>query len=168
MVFEALALARAEGMPYSVVFTGTMEDYRVPDYVPRLLSMENFGMSQDCFFLGLIPKLDQIGIMKSATAVLQPTLFEGGPGGGSVYDAISIGCPVIVSDIPINREIEKFVDAFFPPSDAASLLRSMRMVEGSHKLRKSATVLLPRGPSTATSMWQGSQKCLRSRHEQFA
>ena len=56
--------------------------------------------------LGLIPKYDQIQIMRGAVAVIQPTLFEGGPGGGAVYDAVSIGTPVILSDIPVNREVE--------------------------------------------------------------
>ena len=130
VVLEALSLARAEGRPIFMVFTGAMEDYRAPAYASHLMSqVQNLGVAGDCLFLGLVPKQDQIAIMKSAIAVVQPTLFEGSPGGGAVHDAISVGCPVIVSDIPVNREIEKYVDAFFSPSDPASLLQAMRRIE---------------------------------------
>jgi glycosyltransferase involved in cell wall biosynthesis len=107
--------------------------------------VQNLGVAGDCLFLGLVPKSEQIAIMNSAVAVVQPTLFEGGPGGGSVYDAISIGCPVIVSDIPVNREIETYVDAFFSPSDPASLLQAMRRIEDAPKRKKSVTALLAEG-----------------------
>lgn len=55
--------------------------------------------------MGYVPKIDQISLMKNALAVVQPTLFEGGPGGGASYDAISLGVPVIASDIPVNKEM---------------------------------------------------------------
>jgi glycosyltransferase involved in cell wall biosynthesis len=146
LVVEALALARAEGRPISMVFTGAMEDYRAPSYVSQLMSrVRDLGVARDCFFLGLVPKRDQISIMKSALAVVQPTLFEGTPGGLAVYDAISVGRPVIVSDIPVNREIEKYVDAFFNPSDPASLLQAMRRIESIPQQNKTATLLLAEG-----------------------
>jgi glycosyltransferase involved in cell wall biosynthesis len=146
VVMEALALARAEGRPISMVFTGAMEDYRAPTYVSELMSrVRNLGIVRDCFFLGLVPKRDQIGIMKSALAVVQPTQFEGTPGGLAVYDAISVGRPVIVSDIPVNREIEKYVDVFFCPSDPASLLRAMRRIESVPQQNKASKVLLAEG-----------------------
>ncbi len=69
-------------------------------------------------FLGHIPKADQIAIMKDSLAVIQPTLFEGGTGGGSVYDAISLGVPAILSDIPVNREIENEKNIFYFNSES--------------------------------------------------
>ena len=146
VVVEALALARAEERPISMVFTGAMEDHRAPPYVSQLMSrVRDLGVARDCFFLGLVPKRDQIGIMKSALAVVQPTRFEGSPGGLAVYDAISLGRPVIVSDIPVNREIEKYVDAFFYPSNPASLLQAMRRIESVPQQMKPATLLLAEG-----------------------
>jgi glycosyltransferase involved in cell wall biosynthesis len=146
VVVEALALARAQGSPIFMVFTGEMNDYRAPGYATHLMSqVQRLGVADDCLFLGLVPKLDQIAIMKSAIAVVQPTLFEGNPGGGAVCDAIGVGCPVIVSDIPVNREIEKYVDTFFSPTDPASLLQSMRRIENASDRKKPATVLLAEG-----------------------
>lgn len=71
-------------------------------------------------FLGYLPKKDQIQIMRGAIAVLQPTLFEGGPGGGAVYDAIAMGVPAIVSNIPVNLEIQNEERIFFFQSGSAN------------------------------------------------
>ena len=53
--------------------------------------MDELGINDDVEIVGHIPKLDQIALLKNSIAVIQPTLFEGGPGGGSAYDAISLG-----------------------------------------------------------------------------
>jgi glycosyltransferase involved in cell wall biosynthesis len=65
--------------------------------------------------------------MKKSIALIQPTLFEGGPGGGSVYDAIAHGVPCIVSDIPVNMEIEDDNVLFFKAGSSDDL--SMKMIE---------------------------------------
>jgi glycosyltransferase involved in cell wall biosynthesis len=66
--------------------------------------------------------------MRRAVAVIQPTWFEGGPGGGAVYDAVSTGTPAILSDIPVNREVE--TDGrrirFFRAGSAGDLAEQMR------------------------------------------
>jgi glycosyltransferase involved in cell wall biosynthesis len=97
-----------------IVCTGKMEDYRFPDHIRGLRDeVRGLGIEERVHCLGHIPKADQIVIMKGALAVLQPTLFEGGPGGGAVYDAISLGVPAILSDIPVNREIEGEENLFY-------------------------------------------------------
>jgi glycosyltransferase involved in cell wall biosynthesis len=130
VIVEALAIAKAEGSAHRVVFTGDTYDYRDPGYFQRLVQRaEELGVAQNCHFLGLLPKLDQIGLMQAAMAVIQPTLFEGGPGGGVVYDAVALGKRVLLSDIPINREIEPYVDEYFAPADARALHRAMSRAE---------------------------------------
>jgi hypothetical protein len=59
---------------------------------------------------GVIPKRHQVELVKGATALIQPTLFEGGPGGLSVplHDTL-----VLDSDIPVNREIRSDDVLFF-------------------------------------------------------
>jgi glycosyltransferase involved in cell wall biosynthesis len=64
--------------------------------------------------------------MKNACAVIQPTRFEGGPGGGAVYDAVSLDVPAIVSDIPVNREVDTAAIEFFPAGDAVALAGKMK------------------------------------------
>jgi hypothetical protein len=50
------------------------------------------------------------------------------PTGLSSHDATSVGQRLIVSDIPINKEIEMYVDHYFNPTDARALLDRMRKV----------------------------------------
>jgi glycosyltransferase involved in cell wall biosynthesis len=90
-----------------IVCTGETGDYRFPKYFTSLKSrIDELHISDSIRYLGYIPKNDQLQIMRGAIAVLQPTLYEGGPGGGAVYDAVAMGIPSICSDIPVNKEIE--------------------------------------------------------------
>jgi glycosyltransferase involved in cell wall biosynthesis len=130
VVFEAIALGKKEGRPIDVVFTGAMEDYRDPAYITELLRyVDILEIRAHCRFLGLIRKLDQIQLMKAAIGVVQPTLFEGSPGGGAIEEAVSLGRPTIVSDIPVNREAAEHVTEFFAPGSARSLLAALRCVQ---------------------------------------
>jgi glycosyltransferase involved in cell wall biosynthesis len=127
--FEALARLSASHAGVSIVCTGSTTDYRQPEYFPQIKKrIAELGLQQRIRILGRIPKRDQIQIMRNAVAVIQPTLFEGGPGGGSVYDAICTGTPVILSDIAINREVD--VDAgsvrFFRTASAEDLAEKMQ------------------------------------------
>jgi glycosyltransferase involved in cell wall biosynthesis len=103
---EAGLIAKNKGLDVDLVFTGRMEEPRKPGYIDQLREMVvDLDLGDTIKFLGYIPKKDQIEIMKGSIAVIQPTLFEGGPGGGAVYDAFSLGIRAIVSDIPVNREL---------------------------------------------------------------
>lgn len=132
-LFQAFALGVQQNWPADVglVCTGSTHDYRHPDYFPRLKQyLVDKGLANKVKILGHIPKRDQIEIMKNAIAVVQPTLFEGGPGGGSVYDAISLGIPSILSDIEINRELDGlgYLLHFFSPKDYEQLFFIMNSV----------------------------------------
>ncbi|MGI9351896.1 MAG: glycosyltransferase [Rhizobiaceae bacterium] len=110
-----------------LVLTGQTHDPRAPNRLADLkLLSAKLGIAERVHILGLIPKLEQIAIMQGAIAVVQPTAFEGGPGGGSVFDAVALGVPTIVSDIPVNREIQSYVTNYFPLDDAEALARIMQ------------------------------------------
>ncbi len=120
--FEAFRIVAADHPGVMLVCTGSTADSRDPQHFPRLMSqLKSWGLDSRVRVLGLIPKRDQIEIMKHACVVIQPTLFEGGPGGGAVYDAVSLDVPVILSDIPVNREINASTIEFFPAGDAPAL-----------------------------------------------
>ena len=110
----------------SLVCTGTMNDHRNPNYIEELKQFLYHNKLVDRVrMLGHIPKSEQIEVMKHAIAVIQPTLFEGGPGGGSVYDAVSLGLPVILSDIPVNREVKANNIRYFKPGDDDALSKNI-------------------------------------------
>jgi glycosyltransferase involved in cell wall biosynthesis len=124
--FMALRLVRDAGHDVHLVCTGDTSDYRWPEHFNNLKAIiEKNNLRDYVHILGLIPKGDQLAIMRGSLAVIQPTLFEGGPGGGSVYDAVSTRTPCIVSDIPVNREIDIGVVRFFTAGSAEDLAAKM-------------------------------------------
>jgi len=128
VVFKALKiLSEKYGLnDIHIVCTGQMEDYRNPLYIKNLqILIESIGQKDKIHFVGLVPKLEQINIMINSIAVIQPTLFEGGPGGGSIYESIAYGVRNIISDIAINLEIEDSLTTFFKASDENDLAHQM-------------------------------------------
>ncbi|EPC4025099.1 MAG TPA: hypothetical protein DDZ61_04745 [Aeromonas salmonicida] len=123
------AFAQLANKDVHLVCTGTLSDYRYPDYVDEQKNLLNtLGISDRVHFLGHIPKLDQIGLLKGSIALVQPTLFEGGPGGGATYDAVALGMPVLLSDIGVNQEVMVPEVYHFHQQNAEDLARCMQQV----------------------------------------
>lgn len=123
-VIEAAKIAKERGVTADFIFTGKMQEPRRPGYIDNLKRLvTELGVEDNVRMLGYIPKDDQIELMKAAIAVIQPTLFEGGPGGGSIYDAFCLGKRSLVSDIPVNRELpaERGQVRYFKARDPISL-----------------------------------------------
>lgn len=135
-----------------IVCTGKTEDFRCPDYFSQLQDeARELGIDGNIHCLGHIPKKDQIDILKGSIALLQPTLFEGGPGGGAVYDAVSMGVPALLSDIPVNREIEGERNLYyFVAGDASSLASRMADIITTDVQRPDKQVLLREGQARIT------------------
>jgi glycosyltransferase involved in cell wall biosynthesis len=123
--FAAL-LEQAPEAGLALVCTGSLEDHRAPGHADALRALlATLGIADRVLLLGYLAKPDQVALMRGAIALLQPTLFEGGPGGGSTYDAVALGVPAILSDIPVNREVEGRAISYFPPGDAPALAARM-------------------------------------------
>lgn len=124
--YRALARLSLNFPQVQLVCTGETSDFRNPEHFAMLCrEAASLGIASRLHVLGLVPKRDQIALMRAAIAVVQPTLFEGGPGGGSVFDAVSMGISAIVSDVPVNLEIDEPTVSFFKASDEAALAAAM-------------------------------------------
>ncbi len=125
--FDALRLMRDAGFTdVHILCTGNLHDYRAPGYVDRLKDgIARDGLTDRIHFLGIIPKRHQLAVMRRSVAVVQPTIFEGGPGGGALYDGVSTATPVILSDIDVNREADLGVIEFFRVGSAEDLAQKM-------------------------------------------
>jgi len=142
-----------------LICTGLLEDYRNPKYIGEQMQLiKDLGIVDKVIFLGLIPKIEQIEIMKGAIAVIQPTLFEGGPGGGSVWDAISLGIPSIVSDIKTNLEVKHKMLTFFQSGNYIDLTDKMEKVLNTNFIKKTHTELMEQSESNMKKLgdylWQ--------------
>lgn len=143
--FKALKKIRSES-DINILCTGSLNDYRWPEHITELKKylMDN-GLTENVKLLGHIPKRDQIEIMKGSVAIVQPTLFEGGPGGGSVYDAVSLGIPAILSNIPINYEVTGDNIFYFKAGDYVDLANKMHVLLESTIYRPAQDILLKKG-----------------------
>ena len=123
------ALADLQNKKIDVVLTGLLEDHRNPGYRMELLDLvKKLNIAGQIYWLGHIPKNDQIALLQGSIATIQPTLYEGGPGGGSSSDSISVGKPVILSDIPVNKEIKDPLAIFFKAGSFKDLSNKMTQV----------------------------------------
>jgi glycosyltransferase involved in cell wall biosynthesis len=129
-----LFLDSLENKNIGLVCSGQTQDSRFPNYFDEIKDLINeLGLAEKIFILGYVPKNDQLQILKNSVAIIQPTLFEGGPGGGAVYESVAFGIPSIVSDIPVNKELDDETVTFFKTGCPEDLAEKMKMVFESPK-----------------------------------
>lgn len=124
IIFKALKLLHEKSIYPKVVCTGSIYDFRKPDYSDIILqTIHELGLAHQIYLLGLIPKLDQIQLMRRSLAVIQPSLFEGWS--TVVENARVLGKRMILSDFPVHLEQDPPNSLFFErhsPDSLASLL----------------------------------------------
>lgn len=127
---------------FKLICTGMTEDYRFPGYFDELVTLiKSLGISDRVLFTGYISKLEQLALLNGSTAMVQPTLFEGGPGGGATFDAVALGIPSLLSDIPVNLEISDPLVRFFKTSNAESLAEKMMEIPANPPIRRNDVFL---------------------------
>ena len=122
IVAEALGLLRTAGLVIPTVMAGLPADYRDKKNTAlseTLQTLAKNGSWSDCFVLGRIEGSELLQLLRSATALVQPSRFEGW--NTTVEDAKALGCPVILSDIAVHREQCPDALGFFGCDDARTL-----------------------------------------------
>jgi glycosyltransferase involved in cell wall biosynthesis len=125
-----------------LVCTGQTHDYRFPEYFDEIKNaIEELNLKNNIFILGYIQKQAQLALLSKSIAVIQPTRFEGGPGGGAVYESVAYGIRSIVSDIAVNKELDDSTVTFFSTGSADSLCDRMIEIYNAPYQQPSAEVL---------------------------
>ena len=120
VIFQALKQLQERSLYPIVVCTGHIHDYRKPDYADTILQMiHSAGIAHQVYLLGLIPKLDQIQLLRRAIAVIQPSLFEGW--NTTVEDARLLGKPIVLSNILVHLEQNPPQSYFFDSTSSEHL-----------------------------------------------
>lgn len=128
---------------WRLICTGLTEDYRVPGHFAQLKALlDELRIADRVTFTGYIDRALQQSLLYGAVGLLQPTLFEGGPGGGAASDAMSLGVPSLLSDIAVNRELADPIVSFFTVGDPSSLAGAMIELVRRPPARPSPEVLL--------------------------
>ena len=120
IVLEALALLNNKSISVHIAITGKLPQKTKSAYLEELngIIREN-NLHQRISLLGIIPRREQIILMKYSQAVIQPSLFEGWS--TVIEDAKSLQVPVIASSIPVNIEQLGPAGIYFEPHDEEAL-----------------------------------------------
>ena len=121
VVFKAIKNLVDQGyLNFEIVFTGKKEDYRDKNFYSEI---ENFvaeiKIENKVKILGLIPREDQLALLKSAIAIIQPSFFEGW--NTSIEDAKALKQQVICSNISVHQEQMLDNAFYFNPNDDIEL-----------------------------------------------
>lgn len=125
LVIEALARLAKQGEAPTVLATGQQVDPRHHGHFERVRqAVQRHGL-EPCFLMpGLLPKEDMAPLLLGATAMLNPSLYEGWS--TPVEEAKSAGVPMILSDLDVHREQAEGQAVFFARHDPGALADALR------------------------------------------
>jgi len=103
-------------------------------YERFLKKVEKLGAKDYVNFVGFVPDEGLVAIYQRAEAFIFPSLIEGFglPG----LEAMTCDLPVLVSDIPVFREIYKDAVLYFNPFSVDDLVKKIKKIIESKKLKK--------------------------------
>lgn len=123
VLLDAFMLCKKKGLDARLIIIGNAENFRSGDKetVSKIVSLQSCTDNQkDIFFTGKITDTDLMEYYKKARLLVQPSLYEGF--GMPPMEALASGTNVILSDIPVFREIySDFPVTFFKSQDADDL-----------------------------------------------
>ena len=103
VVVDALTILKQRGVDVVVAASGSSEDPREPDHFDGLMrQVEAHGLGTNFRYLGVIPLDHVYALLRSATALINPSRFEGWS--TTVEEAKSFGVPMVLSDLDVHRE----------------------------------------------------------------
>jgi len=118
VIIEALGLLKEQKIHPVVACTGKALEQ--DEYYQRLIARaKELGVVNQVRILGLIPRLDQIQLMRRCLAIIQPSLFEGWS--TVVEDSRALGKPIILSNFPVHLEQNPPNSFFFEGNNAEQL-----------------------------------------------
>jgi len=122
LIVEALGILKQKNIYPTVVCTGSFNQDS-EHYVKLVSRIKELELEKQVIILGLIPRIDQIQLMRMCLAIIQPSLFEGWS--TVIEDARTLGKPILASDFPVHLEQSPPRTLFFQqhnPEQLASLM----------------------------------------------
>ena len=120
LVAVALKILAGQGHEAVVAVSGSKHDARGSRAFDAVMRMvRELGLETRFRYLGVIPIAHVYALLRSATALINPSRFEGWS--TTVEEAKAFGVPLVLSDIDVHREQAGENARFFPVDDAAAL-----------------------------------------------
>lgn len=123
-LLEAYSHLKENGEKRKLVIVGKSENFKTADqYIQRLLKAGT--LNNDVIFTGRIDDKKLVNIISFASLLIQPSIYEGF--GIPPLESVYLGTPVLISDIPVFREIYKgFPVEFFLCNNVYDLYHKMQ------------------------------------------
>ncbi|WP_017260218.1 glycosyltransferase [Pedobacter arcticus] len=128
IILKAIKHLKDNGQEVNVIFTGNVSgSFESQVYYKTLTDfIETHNLSTNAILLGFVDREIQLNLLLNATAVIQPSLFEGWS--TIVEDAKFLNKSLIISDLKIHREqLEKYEVQYFDPSNEIDLATHLNL-----------------------------------------
>ena len=120
LVVDALSLLKQRGTMIVVAASGNPLDPRSPRHFQQLAGrVRELGLEESFRVLGMIPRTHLISLMRTCTAILNPSFFEGWS--STVEEARALGVPMILSHIGVHQEQMGDEAVYFDPTRPEAL-----------------------------------------------
>jgi glycosyltransferase involved in cell wall biosynthesis len=96
--------------------------------------IDKYNFMHEVLMPGYIAEEDKAAVMKGATVFCLPSFYEGF--GIPIIEAMSVGTPVVVSDIPAQKEIASDAALFFSPENSVELAERLNSLINDSEKRK--------------------------------
>lgn len=128
-LLQALAQLRSEGLVVPAVFTGAPKNH----HATVRATIEQLGLDGQVTNLGFVSDEVICALYRHATALVMPTFF--GPTNIPPLEAMSLDCPVAISDIYGMREQLGDAALYFNPADPRTIAGAVRRLWTEAELR---------------------------------
>lgn len=127
VVIEALGVLKQQEFDIVVAVSGNPVDPRHPGYVEQLNArIATLGLQDNFRMLGMIPRRHVISLLRTCTALINPSFFEGWS--STVEEARALGVPMLLSDLSVHREQMGDGATYFDANDVVDLAEKLRNI----------------------------------------
>ncbi|MFK2089473.1 glycosyltransferase [Bacteroides fragilis] len=134
MLLDAYSLVRRSGDLRKLVIVGDYKSFKTRDKVV----LRRISNNPDIIFTGRVTNEELYTIMRGASMLIQPSLYEGF--GIPPLESLFLGTPVVLSNIPVFKELYANLDVCFYDLESTHQLAEY-MLNGVEK--KSSNFILP-------------------------
>jgi glycosyltransferase involved in cell wall biosynthesis len=130
VLIEALAELKDDG--WKLVLVGKKNPYHYDMGIEA--KIKEFSLEKEVVCTGYILEEEKIALFRSARVFCYPSLYEGF--GIPILEAMKMGTPAVVSDIPAHHEVAGETVLYFSPQNAQELKDKIMELETNSDLRE--------------------------------
>ncbi len=116
-----------------LVIAGNLDTHNVDKKLLKYFKLSSKNFKFQIYFPGFIDEKDKLALLATAEVLVYPSLYEGF--GIPILEAMSMGTPVLASDILPHREVAKDACLYFNPKDVDNLVKKIYTICTDEELR---------------------------------